>query len=1389
MFKRLVVIVSVFVLCTLITVGALLLALRSSRVQTAVVAIVTEEMSRIFHVETHIDKVEIRPPLSLYMKGAYLSDQNRDTLLFIPEMKVRFNPFALEKNNLSFPLVKLSNPYINIVQDSASTNMDFLLNRFQNTQSVDTFSYDIECRKIAIEGARIHYRHLPSGTDLMLSDIQTDVGFRFSGRDSIAAALRALYFRARVPSIDGYAEADLHGSLDTLFADKLCVVYQGQQMFLGDVQVNKPLVYDSLSARLSCTDIYVNAPLLSSLLSDVLKQPFEMPSEIVRMGNMHYRGQVECKKDNLHLHGAFVTRMGTISTTADMLHWDTLRAAVSTSNWALGRMLHNSELGSLAASLKVRTVLSDMQTNTYVDGLVSRLTYHGYPYSNIRLHGHADSTLMEVSLDVKDPNVNITVNSLLNVADCPYSLDAHADVPFMQLDKLQLTDSALGHSLSFQAGIHLTCDSLTGSVVDEMNGLAWVDSLWISGAKKRLLVPTVDVQLQQDEQAKSLTLTSSVAKANVDGSFRWTTLPLTIKRLLRKGLPSLVGQSVVEHKENNINFSLEVLQPNQLLDVIMPNNMDILDTPMINGYLHESDSAYFLAVSVPAIHNGNTAYNNLSLIVDNNTPTQDLVAAFSVTQHIISLDSTRLRVGDIVLQAQTWARQDTLTTTFEFGTQESLDAKPDICIQTSFARVNNAPHIEMHILPTNFLLGDKRWYVEDAKLKYSGEDTCLSVNNLHIHTVDQMLSADGRLSTNMNDSVTMRFQDIDLGYLLSATQIVESVDIRGHVTGWGTLYGAFSTPQFEANVTMSDAYINETRVGSIVANATLDRTTGNVLLDGAADLDGTRIAGLTGQVVTSKPVYWELFIDANGAPLSFINRWTQGIIDGIDGRGYGHIHLFGSNLQTWVTARAFAKDATLTIPYTGCRYFFSDSVILDTTYVSFPAIHLRDAEGHQGVVSGMLTHTQFENIQYHIGLKCRDLMAIDLQSDPQRMYYGRAYATGMVDIQGDEQNTRIDVNASTAGNTDFYLSLATASDASETDFITFRQPASDTLSADEQKTKKAASSSMSHIWLNLAIEALSSARVHLMLDSHNGDGIVGRGEGNLRLSMDASTGNLQLLGVYSLLSGTFSYTVGNLIHRDFVIQEGSTVTWSGNPEEPQLDITAKYRCTASLRDLFGAEVKSITSRSSIPVDCVIRIMGGLNDMQMKFGIEFPQSDESVAAQINAVINTEAMLMRQVIYLLIFNRFYTPDYMRTENASTGVNDAYSLLSSTVTGQINSWLSKLTSMVNVGFNLRSDGTQGNQSYETEANIQIQPINRLTINGNVGYRYNDISNQPFFGDADIEYELTPDGKLRAKVFTHSVDKYSLHQSGMQEGVGFVFRHDFNPGDAKKRREQRKK
>ena len=207
-----------------------------------------------------------------------------------------------------------------------------------------------------------------------------------------------------------------------------------------------------------------------------------------------------------------------------------------------------------------------------------------------------------------------------------------------------------------------------------------------------------------------------------------------------------------------------------------------------------------------------------------------------------------------------------------------------------------------------------------------------------------------------------------------------------------------------------------------------------------------------------------------------------------------------------------------------------------------------------------------------------------------------------------------------------------------------------------------------------------------------------------------------------------------------------------------------------------SEIEATTKRSSVPVNCILYLTDDLTSPSIRFDIELPNSDEALKQQVRNIINTDEMMNRQILYLLIFNKFYTPEYLQTSTVNIGSNEAYSLLSSTVTGQINNWISKLTDNFSFGFNVRSHGEGETATQEYETAILYQPNNRLVVNGNFGYRDDNFSTNKFIGDVDLEYLLSQNGKFRVKAYTHTVDKYSLKTAQTMQGVGLIYKEEFD-------------
>ena len=181
--------------------------------------------------------------------------------------------------------------------------------------------------------------------------------------------------------------------------------------------------------------------------------------------------------------------------------------------------------------------------------------------------------------------------------------------------------------------------------------------------------------------------------------------------------------------------------------------------------------------------------------------------------------------------------------------------------------------------------------------------------------------------------------------------------------------------------------------------------------------------------------------------------------------------------------------------------------------------------------------------------------------------------------------------------------------------------------------------------MNLQIDVNPNAEMELIVDPKGGDMITGKGNGNLRMEFD-SYSDIKLYGTYTIDYGYYLFTLQNVIRKEFKINPGGTISWTGSPYNAQVNISALYPLTASLRDLMDQDQLSSMTRTSLPVNCVLKLTENLMKPTVKFDIDLPSSDEGVKQQVRNIINTDEMMNRQIVYLLLFNKFFTPEYLRT-----------------------------------------------------------------------------------------------------------------------------------------------
>ncbi len=1480
--KRLSYILGIVMLCTILSVAALLCLMASSKVQTALVQVVAAELGRGLQTQLRVGKVEYKLFNKLQVDGVYLEDQQGDTLLWVDTLQAQFDFVGFFRREIIFNEVTLNHLNANLYTlPNGETNIFFLQKAFQRQQPTEIDLPHIEVKNVQIADARLRLM------DYQLANVEANLALNCLSPDSLDAEIVNLQFqevegfdlkhlsahlivnnrgakmprlRVQLPAsrfdaktvelhfpIDAEATTtltmldvlnrvmepqvlamarvslevtdahlsptDIHrfvpalknmtgmvdfsgkveGTVQELHATNLTIDYAEHEILRGNVSLYGMPNMDTAYLYANLQDLRLDKALLQDVLSDLQNKPYQLPQGIARLGTMHYRGILQGRFDSLSLQGAFTTRLGAMRTEGTLQALQHYRewqfvGQVQTKRFALGKLLGQKDVGDIALNTELKCYVDTLQqVRADFCARIPYIVYRNYTYRNAHIDGLWTKGKFTGELNIEDENVGLAFNGVVDLTKRLPIFDFSVGISHFRMGELNLSEKYADSDL--RCGVRLNA---TGREADNINGYVYVDTLTFRNKQKTLTMQELKVIAQTGNGLPtSVKIQSDYINANIAGKYTYSTLWKTLQGLVLDYMPRSFNaqkrEQILKTKtENEINYYV-YLKDIDLVSDVLELPISLTGVPTIKGFVNEPKQQFALQMMVPDIHNHKQRINDLTLNLDNKNNQLNLSLYFLKRA---GKNPAGERVGDLTCLLQSQARNDSLFLDFDFTNDDTIRNAGSLHLQTHFTQYASRPMINLNILPSQLTLNDSVWNIAPSSIVYAAADTTLQVNNFRFESSDKYILADGLASPHPTDSIRFDLQGIILDYILDYTEVADAaISFGGAATGWGVVYGLFNGPMFEADVRMNNASINGGLLGDATASARWNRERKTVDITGEVVEQGDTIAKVIG-VVTPAQRAWDLDIRADSANLTFINGWTEGILDDIEGRGFGRVHVFGKDKKTWVEGRALAKNAGIGLGMLGTKYYFTDSVFIDIDKIRFENILLHDKEGNLLTVNGALQHDSlFKDFKYNIDITCNKTLVMDLPATQQDMFYGKVYGTGEAHIRGNEKECRIRANARTEQNTDFYLSLGTASSARDNSFITFVNHNELLFDADEQNDKKTAKTVETKVLLDLQIEATPDAALTLIIDSKTGDHLAARGEGNVKLSYDLSTDDIKIYGNYALNTGSFFFTFQNVIRKEFTIREGSRVFFTGDPMNLQIDASAAYSTTASLRDLFGTDYAQVsTNRSSVPVNCILYMKDQLMNPTLSFGIELPQSDESVNSQVRSVISTEDMMMRQILYLLVFNRFYTPEYLQASTDNIGLNETYSLLSSTVTGQINNWLSKMTDDFTIGFNMRADGQGAEASQEYETQFQYQPNNRLLINGNFGYRYNDISNQPIFGNLDVEYLLTPSGHWRAKAYTHTVDKYSLKEANTVQGIGLLFKYDFGGKDKKKKNTKNK-
>jgi len=926
-------------------------------------------------------------------------------------------------------------------------------------------------------------------------------------------------------------------------------------------------------------------------------------------------------------------------------------------------------------------------------------------------------------------------------------VDFSAEVEHMDLNALGFVETHGYNSLKVDvaASGRLSPDSLLGA-------LELRDISYCVGSKDHELGDLI-LRSGRANGQNILELDADFAHARVVGTFLPTRLLDLAANTVYSVFPSLQRSVVYAHAEQQFTFEVLTDKSQAILDLFAPG-LEIAPGSTVTGSLDSRSFDIDLTADIPHLRYGTSSFDSIKVIMDK---TLDVLVFSALSQRQTFKDSTWFAGTS----ARGIAYQDEVELGLGWndsngGTNGHLDLT---------GQVRGLRSIDLDLLPSKLFFGRGNWE-NPAVAHFIIDSTTITVDSLVLLNEGQRVAVRGTLSKDPTKGIDF---DLDQVRLENLSPLLDGPVLRGSVGGEGKVFDVYGQPFLTSALRADSVQIQDKLVGDITFTAAWTESKGSIDLNGQLTRGPIKALDFSGRMEPGKDNLLDIELVMDQFDLTFIEPYLPPGISEIQGEVTGIIEVTGNVAHPLVNGEVEMVDAGLRINYLNTLYTFSHKVKIAPDMFALDLVTVRDEEGHTARIGGTILHNGLKDWNFNVWGKMNDLMVLNTSVNDNARYYGKAYATGDLEVSGSIDLLEIVIDAVTAPATDIHFPVGGSTEVSDIGFVRFRSNDSTAVAAQPVD--------LSGIALDMKVKVTPDARFELIFDPTVGDIMSGSGRGDMEMSVTQS-GEFTMKGQVEVTEGDYLFTLRNVVNKRFVVVPGGRIVWFGDPFDAQLDLQALYKLRAPLYDIMFEKNEAYKKR--VPVDVVMRLKDKLLNPEIGFEVRLPTVDENIRTQVNSVISTEQELNRQVFALIVLNRFVQPpSYAGLGTPTTNSNVATTTTSELLSNQVSNWLSKLSDDFDLGVNYRP-GDNISQD-ELEVAMSTQLFNeRLLLSTNLGVTYgaqSSTQNNALIGDFQVEYLLTPEGRLRLKAFSNSNDRNltGISQVPTTQGTGVVYREEF--------------
>jgi hypothetical protein len=1110
-------------------------------------------------------------------------------------------------------------------------------------------------------------------------------------------------------------------------------------------------------------------------------QPIALPREITMNGTINGNSGTVNSKLNISTTDGFISINGKFSGLSNPANTN-YNGTIKVNNLEAGKILKQQATpGAVSATVVVNgSGLTPEAINTRFSVNVSSIELDQYEYKNIDLSGSVHKTDFDVQGKIKDPNADATIAVSGNFSDHP-AFKINGMIDSIKAMPLHLTTGPLTVRGKIDGSASdLTADNPTANIL--------LTELLLVSDKNRLALDTIQILSGKNDTANYASVKSSIINANITGHYRLADLGSVIQNSIQPYFNTANASSQqATIKPYDFRFAADI-NYDPIFSAFVPGLTDMKNFHAEGNF--SNSGGINASLNIPAIIYQGNAISGLKITAGSSANGLMIAGNIAHIKNGSSFDVYNTRLNANILNNNI---------DFNLGIDDSK-TKNKYLIAGLVSQPSPGTYT-IKLKPDSLLLNYQKWTVSSENLISISPDN-IRANNFVLENGNQRLSINSPASGGQQ-ALQVSFSNFQLATITGFVK-ADSLLADGLINGNVDLNNFLQQPNIKADITIGNLSMQKDTIGNLTIHAStsgVSRYNADINITG----HGNDVA-LTGWLATAgNDMDLNLDLNVRSLQLQSMEGVTAGAIKNASGSINGSVSIRGTANKPDINGKLNFDKSSFAVTLLGSQFKVDGQTLsVNNDGLAFNDFTVKDSSGNALKLNGNVLTTNFTNYEFNLKLTANNFDLLNSTKKDNPLYYGRMKINANLSIKGTEVKPVVDGRLTIADGTALTYVVPQTEAGAESregivEFVDMRNPANDTLF----KTNDSLSvSKVLGMDISLNIEVKKEAKFNIVIDEANGDFLNTQGEALLNAGIDPS-GKITLTGNYTLEKGAYQITF-DFLQRKFDITKGSVITWTGEPTEARLDVTAVYIANAPPIDLVQDQISGSsaairnTYMQKLPFEVHLKLNGEMMKPAVAFDVALPKNKNfGVSNDVVATVDykltqlrlDEGEMNKQVFSLLLLNHFVGENPINSEGSGVvGFNaSAYARQSASklLSEQLNSLAAGLINGVDINFDLTSteDYTTGSMRNKTDLNVNVSKQllnNRLKISVGSDFELEGPQNSSqqgtnIAGNLALDYQLSSDGRYLIRYFRKNEYEGELYGYVIDNGLSFIITFDY--------------